>query len=384
MAKRKTSKDNLAARYAGRRRSVLRAARKKNPLDAMLVTDTTDIRYLCGVTEGSQSLLFGDDWAVLITTKMFRDVIGEQCQGAEIVVVERGDGNQAPPDDVELARQFKERGLKHVGFEKDLISYARFGTLTSCVGDDTLVAYQGLVVGTRAIKDEEEIALTRKAVKIAEAAFKQLIGRGAEYFEGTTELELAAELEYLMRKGGADRQGFPGSGIIVAAGPHSASCHHFPTKRKVRRGDAVLFDWGAELEGYRSDITRVVFVGEVPDIYREIYPVVERSMREAIAAVKPGVRNHKLDKIARGILEEAGHELRHGLGHGIGLQIHESPRLTAGPAQPLKKNMLITIEPGIYIHEVGGVRLEDDILVTADGHQNLCTLPTSMSKMILR
>ncbi len=107
-------------------------------------------------------------------------------------------------------------------------------------------------------------------------------------------------------------------------------------------------------------------------------------MRESMAAVRPGVRNHKLDKIARGILEDAGYELRHGLGHGIGLQIHEQPRLTAGPAKPLKRNMIITIEPGIYINGVGGVRLEDDVLVTAEGHKNLCSLPTAMDRMILR
>jgi Xaa-Pro aminopeptidase len=301
-----------------------------------------------------------------------------------VVVVERADGKSAPPDDVELGKQVKARKLKHIGYDDGLISHARYGTLSSCVGEKKLVSFPGLVVGVRAIKDEEEIAVTRKTVKIAEAAFKELTGRGADYFVGKTEKQLAAELEYLMRGRGADRQGFPTSGIIVAAGPHGASCHHFPTKRKVRRGEAVLFDWGAELDGYRSDITRVVFVGDVPEIYHEIYPVVEESMKAAIAAVKPGVRNHKLDKIARGILEEAGYDLRHGLGHGIGLQIHEQPRLTAGPEEPLKKNMIITIEPGIYIHEVGGVRLEDDILVTADGHQNLCSLPTSLSKMILR
>ena len=384
MAQKKGTKDQTEARYASRRRTVLRAARKSSPVDAMLVTNATDIRYLCGVTEGSQSFLFGDNWAVILTHKMFRDAVADECHGAEVIAVERGDGKSAPPDDLELGKQVRSRKLKRVGFDDSLISHSRFVTLTSCVSEKKLVNCQGLVVGVRAVKDQDEIATTRKAVKIAEAAFKELTGRGVDYFVGKTELQLAAELEYLMRTGGADRQGFPDSGIIVAAGPHGASCHHFPTRRKVRRGEAVLFDWGAELAGYRSDITRVVFVGDVPKIYHEIYPVVEKSMCAAIAAVKPAVRNTRLDKIARGILKDAGYDLCHGLGHGIGLQIHEQPRLTAGPSAPLKKNMIITIEPGIYIHGVGGVRLEDDILVTGDGHQNLCSLPTSMRKMILR
>ncbi|MCO6456951.1 MAG: aminopeptidase P family protein [Pirellulaceae bacterium] len=371
-------------RYAARRRQVLRAARKSQPVDALLISDPIDIRYLCGVNEGSQSLLLSDDWAVIITNKMFQDRLAEECHGAEMIVVERGDGIAAPPDDVELGRQFKQRRLKKVGFEDNLVSLSRYRSLASCVGEKKLVPLPGLVVGVRAIKDAEEIALTRKAVQLAEAAFKQLTGRGADYFVGRTELQLAAELEYIMRMGGADRQAFPTNGIIVAAGPNSAACHHFPTSREVRRGDAVLFDWGAELSGYRSDITRVVFVGQVPEIYQQIYPVVEDALKQATAAVRPGVKNHKLDKIARGILEAAGHELRHGLGHGIGLQIHEQPRLTAGPARPLKREMIITIEPGIYIHGQGGVRLEDDILVTAEGHENLCSLPTAIDQMTLR
>ena len=379
--------NDLADRYRKRRRSVLQQARRHKPIDAFLATDASDVRYLSGLTEGSESLLFGDDWAVVMTRAMFADQASKECPGTEVVLTDPSDRTKPPADNEEIARQLRKHRARRLGFDETLINLARYRSLTKHVSERRLAPFRGLVVSCRAVKDRQEISLTLKAVRIAEKAFRDLIARGADYFVGQTERQLAAELEYLMRSLGADRQGFLMNGIIVACGPNSASCHHFPTSRRVRRGDAVLFDWGAEVEGYRSDITRVIFIGSVPDTFREIYSLVENALQKSVAAIRPGVRTHSIDKIARGFLTEAGYgeEFRHGLGHGIGLQIHEQPRLTQqGTPVRLKRNMLVTVEPGIYLDGIGGVRLEDDILVTATGAKNLCTLPTALDDAVVR
>jgi len=201
---------------------------------------------------------------------------------------------------------------------------------------------------------------------------------------------LATELEYRMRLLGADKQGFPDNGIIVAGGPNSASCHHVPTDRKVRRGEPLLFDWGAELHGYRSDITRVLFMGSPRPKLAEIYELVRRANREGVAAIRPGVALHTVAGRAWDIVREGGYadNIRHGLGHGLGLNIHEQPAMGTGTRQTtgltrLRANMIVTVEPGIYLNGLGGIRIEDDIRVTARGHECLTRLPRAIEDVIV-
>ena len=349
---------------------------------ALLITKPADIRYLSGSTEGASALLFGRSWSELFSNGMYRLRVVREAPGSEVSA-----GAKALSEAV--AERLRHRRLTALGIQQSVMTLSQHEPLAkACDGID--IRHIGdVVLECRSVKDDEEIRLTRKAVKVAEKAFRQLTGQGTDHFVGRTERELAAELDYRMRLLGADRQGFP-NGTIVASGPNSYFCHHMPGSRKVKPGEPVLFDWGAEVQGYRSDITRVVFTGAASDTMREIYDVVLRAHDAAVAAMRPGVRCHTVDGIARKIVKDAGYakEFRHGLGHGIGLEVHERPgfggRPKNGSGVPLKKNMIMTVEPGVYLEGTGGVRIEDDILLTARGQERLNSLPRALERMILR
>lgn len=365
--------------YAKRRRAVLRAAQKQHDINALLITDQINTRYLTGATEGAMLTLITPKQTFIMTRKMFADKLPYEALGCNVIIE---DNIPAPKV---LKKLIKEAGIQHLGFEEDRTTLSAYRALTDEINPKNLISYKDLVMMQRAIKDEHEIKLIRKAIRISQRALKDMMNQGQSFFIGKSEKQLAAELEYRMRMLGADRQGFPFNGIIVGAGPNSASAHHFPTNRKVKKGDMILFDWGAEVDGYRSDMTRVLFMGKVHPQIAEIYPVVEQAMKDAIAALKPGVNVKTVDAVSRKIIDQSGHgpKFRHGLGHGFGLEIHEQPFLSKTRNMRLKKNMVVTIEPGIYFDGLGGVRLENDVLITADGHKDLSSLPTRLDKMII-
>ena len=370
----------LEQKYRKRRTGVWRASVKQSGgrVEGLLITNPVDIRYLCGLREGCPALLIGKGWSVLLTSVMFKDLVPIFAPGIEMLMIK--------DLDKDIAGIFRGQGVKHIGVQSEHLSLDRYRTLCKTIPEKQLVPVPGVVAGCRAVKDDDEIAMTRKAVRIAEKAMKQLLSGGADYFVGKTEKQLAAELEYLMRSFGADKQGFQSNATIVGGGPNSAACHHVPTNRKIKKGDPVLFDWGAELNGYRSDMTRVVFINSVPEKIGALYSMVHDAHEAAVAKLRPGAVCSKVDAAARELIRERGGyttEFRHGLGHGVGLQIHEAPTLNARSAERLRKNMIVTIEPGIYLIGKGGVRLEDDYLITADGCKNLCTLPMKLEKWIL-
>lgn len=372
--------DRLAAHYLARRRRVLGDARRANEkIDALLVTDPFDVRYLSGILEGGRYLLCTRNWAGIITKPMFRVCAAEQAPGCEILP----NTDRDPPFLKKLIRSHRIRGI---AWQNDRMPVARFEELAEDISPRKLHGIPAMTHRRRSVKDAGEIALTRKCVRIAEAAFRELTGKGADYFIGRTERELAAELEFLMRRLGADRQAFQANNLILASGPNSYACHHRPTDRKVEDGDPVLIDWGAELDGYRSDLTRVVFLRKVRPEIAEIYTIVREAHDACIAAIKPGIRSTTLQEMAESVIDVGGHldKFRHGLGHGLGLEIHEPPFLGAQPPATLRKGMVMTIEPGIYLEGIGGVRIESDILVTAKGHSNLGSLPTDLESMVLR
>ncbi|HID22109.1 MAG TPA: hypothetical protein EYP14_06875, partial [Planctomycetaceae bacterium] len=183
---------SLAARYSARRRAVLRAARRDRPVDAFLATDGADIRYLCGATEGSESLLFGEDWSVVMTRRMYEDDLPEQCPGSEVILTDREGFSKPPQDDQEIAAQLRKHRARRLGFDETAVSLSRYRRLLAHVSEKRLVPFRGLVPAVRSVKDEEEITLTRKAVRIAESAFRELIGSGGESLLGQSERQLAA------------------------------------------------------------------------------------------------------------------------------------------------------------------------------------------------
>ena len=368
------------AAYARRRRALDRLAKRhtRARVDAYLISKPEDVSYLSGFTGEDSALLTGNGWSVLVTDFRFAEQAPSECPGSEI----RLRANRRSLAD-ELVALINERGVRSVGVQGDHMTIGQERALAKKLRKKRLRPLADLMVELRSVKDDEEVRLTKKAVRIAEAAFRRLIAKGAKHLIGKTERQIAAEMEWSMRSLGADGPAFD---MIVATGANGSMCHYRPADRKIKRGDPVLFDWGASIDGYRSDITRVVFTGEPKPKMREIYNIVLRAHDAAVAAVRPGASCGSVDAAARKLIADAGYgnEFGHGIGHGIGREIHESPHVSPGNKQRLRKNSIITIEPGIYLPGVGGVRIEDDILVTTGGRERLNSLPRALAKMILR
>jgi Xaa-Pro aminopeptidase len=358
---------------------------KTSRTEAVMITHPVDIRYLSGATEGVSAMLIGPDGATLFTSKMFEARVPKEAPGCQIVV-----GSKAFEEAAKRLQACRYR--RGVGYQGGKLVHTRFQELSDAMGHRKLVDIGDVVTTLRSVKDAGELRLIKQCVNIAERAFLELIGQGCAYLMTRTERQLAAELEYRLCMLGADRQAFPFNGIITACGPNSASCHHFPGSRKPRAGEPLLIDWGAEKDGYRCDITRVVFMGEPDMRMREIFEIVSAANAAGKAAVRAGALCSEVSDTGWNVVREAGYGdyIRHGLGHGFGLEIHEPPGLGSGgsqaasaPTARLEANMVVTIEPGIYIEGKGGVRLEDDVLVTPKGHKVLTSLPTLLAAAIL-
>ncbi len=375
----------LAQHYQDRREALMRRLCEQHRIEAVIITHPVDIRYLSGATEGVSVMLIGPGGTTLFTSKMFEARVPKEAPGCSIVV-----GGKAFEDSAKRLKESRYR--RGVGYQGGKLVQSRFQQLTDAMGRRKLVDIGETVTRLRAVKDAGELRLIRQCVRIAENAFLELIGQGTAYLMTRTERQLAAELEYRLCMLGADRQAFPFNGIIAASGPNSASCHHFPSARKPRKGEPLLFDWGAEKDGYRCDITRVVFMGAPDKRMREIFETVSAANKAGIAAIQGGVLCTDVSDAGWNVVREAGFgdHIRHGLGHGFGLEIHEPPGIGSGGSQAasadssrLEENMVVTVEPGIYIEGKGGVRLEDDVLVTANGHKVLTSLPTDLASAIL-
>ena len=379
-------KSELEKKYKSRRRGVLQQANKLYKLDALFISDRTDIRYLTGCTEGGSGLLLGPRIEILYTSKMFEEVVPKEAPGIEVVVLKKAVYAEVS---TVLNRHINRRAL---GLQGNVLSWAQYQSLENLMKRRKLVNVGDLVIDYRGVKDDDEIKLIRKCVRIAERALTELVNGGLSYFIGKTERQIAADLEYAMRSLGADRQAFEMNGITVASGPNSASCHHLPSNRKVCRDEPLLIDWGAELDGYRSDITRTHFMGSVPKKFVDIYETVLAAHKAGVTAMKAGVHCQTVAKAAWDVVIDGGYgdKIIHGLGHGVGLNIHERPgfgngiKPRNGKDVVLRKNMVMTIEPGIYYDGLGGIRIEDDYVVTAKGCERLNSFPRHLDKMIVR
>jgi Xaa-Pro aminopeptidase len=251
--------------------------------------------------------------------------------------------------------------------------------LTCTLDNVELAKSTGWVEQLREIKDRQEIERVRRSIELAERTFAVVM---AALQSEKTERQLANEIEYQIRLFGGQGCSFP---PIVAAGPQAALPHATPTDQVIGESDFVLIDWGARRGQYMSDLTRVLVTGKISPKLERIYGVVLKAQQAAIDAIRPGALMSEVDEVARATIAQAGYGqyFGHGLGHGIGLEIHESPRLAADQSRPLKAGMIITIEPGIYVPGWGGVRIEDDVLVTKDGHRVLSSLPRDLSQCVV-
>jgi len=278
-----------------------------------------------------------------------------------------------------VARLVKKHRIRRLGFQPLSVSVGLQGELRKAIRPARLVALPPVVTNQRLIKDETEILAIQKAVRVAESAFRATL---RQFRIGMTERQLAALLQYEMIQRGAAEASFP---IIVAEGANSSLPHAKPGNRKIRRGSAVLIDWGATVDHYRSDLTRVIFVRRIPPRFKRMYKNVLEAQKEAIQAISPGIRMCDVDARARRVLKEAGMDERftHGLGHGLGLDIHEEPRLAKRVTNVLQAGMVLTVEPGVYFPGIGGVRIEDDVMVTDKGCRILSRLSRDLEAAVV-
>lgn len=362
--------------FSARRLEKLRRLFKADRVDVFLVISETNVRYLTGFTGEASVLLVTTDRTLLVSDGRFATQLQQECPALEVHI--RPVGQPLFEGLGEIVDKF---GARRVGYEPAALSVANFETLKDKAKTVEWVGVAGRVEALRAVKDRGEIDAIRRAVDQAERAFAML---RAGLNEGDTEKELADALECYLRKCGASSAAFA---PIVAVGPRAALPHAQPTS-EARVGDAdfVLVDWGASTAAYKSDLTRVMVTGKVTPKFEKVYRIVLAAQERGIAALRPGATAGEVDAAARSVIEEAGlaRFFSHGLGHGIGLEIHENPFFRRDNPVKLKAGMVVTIEPGIYLPDWGGIRIEDDVLVTPDGPEVLTRVPKSLEAVLVR
>ena len=338
--------------------------------DALLVTHLTNIRYLTGFTGSAGLLLVLPDDAVLVTDGRYRDQSQEQLDANG---VEARIEITATEHDAKLAAAA--RGIERVGLESMHVTWSakrRYGT--KVFDGAAIIATESRVESLRIKKDEGEVARIEAACRIADDALAQVLPR---LREEPTERELGLELDFTMRRLGASDVSFE---TIVASGPNGAKPHARPSDRRISAGDLVVLDFGALLDGYHSDMTRTVSIGEPSATQRRMDEVVRAAQAAGVGAVRPGVTGADVDRVCRDLIAEAGwaDAFLHGTGHGVGLDIHEDPRVSMTATATLEVGHVVTVEPGVYLPEHGGVRIEDTVVVTEDGCRPLTTAPKEL------
>jgi Xaa-Pro aminopeptidase len=345
----------------------LRVQLAEKGLDGILITSPFNRRYISGFSGTAGYLLITENKALLITDFRYTEQATEQAPLFEIVrhsatIVE------------ELARKIDELKLKKVGFERQYVSYAVYEDLISASPEVDWVGVQGIVESIRMVKSAEELQTIKEACTIADKAFGHIVS----YIKpGVTEQEVALELEFFMRKLGASSTSFD---TIVASGYRSALPHGVASDKVIQQGEFVTLDYGAYYKGYVSDITRTIAVGEPSDKLKEIYQTVLQAQLAGVSQIKAGMSGKEADALTRDIIRDAGYGeyFGHSTGHGIGLEVHEGPGLSSKSDVILKTGMVVTVEPGIYISQLGGVRIEDDVVITENGCEILTHSPKDL------
>ncbi len=339
-------------------------------LDALIITHLENIRYLTGFTGSDGMLLVTSRRVALFTDFRYAIQAQEEVSGARIRLGKKP---------IEQFEHFLEEvKLCRLGFEAEHLSFENYDKIDHICQQHglELVPCYRLATDLRLIKQPEEIAQIKRAIAIAEAAFGRIIER---LKPGIREIDLALELEFEAKRAGSAKLPFE---IIVAAAERSAMPHGTATDKVIPSNELVIIDFGASYQGYNADITRTLLLGEPSPKQLELYQLVAKAQAEAIAGVRPGVTASELDKIAREVIENDGYGeyFGHGTGHGVGLEVHEEPNISQAGQIQLAPGMVFTVEPGIYLPEIGGVRIEDMVLVTEDGCEVLTSLPRELVK----
>jgi Xaa-Pro aminopeptidase len=389
--------------YPAQRRQQLLQALAKEGVEALLISNPINVTYLTGFSGESSFLVLGPERVLLISDARFTKQIAEECPGLEVHI-------RSPAQSVQqaTAEVLTKLGLATIAFESSHLTVGEWEMLRELAPAITWKSTRDLVEKLRAVKDASEVAEIREAIAIAErafAAFRALLG------PTDSEKALCDALEYYVRRCGGRCTSFPS---IIAAGERAALPHAPPTERTVHGAELLLVDWGACGRFYKSDLTRVLVprknLASVPSgspspyplpleeggegrvrgehgktKLEQIYEVVLRAQSQALKRIRPGVKGHEVDAAARGVIAEAGFGdfFGHGLGHGVGLQIHEAPSLRPNSQSVLQAGMVVTVEPGIYLPGWGGVRIEDDVLITPDGCEVLTSVPRDLRFLML-
>lgn len=340
----------------------------------MLITDEHNVTYLTGFTGDSSYLIVTPKSSTLLSDTRYTTQIEEECPKLDVHIRDSSSTKLGS-----LAEFVSKSKLAQLAFEADSLSKSFYDQLESALDKCELVSTSGWVETLRSVKDKVELTAIRKSIAINERAFevvrKQLRGE-------QTEREIAHNLEHQIRAFGGTRCAF---NPIVGVGARAALPHGVPSMVKIEESFMVLIDWGAQVDLYASDLTRVLVTGRIQPKFRQIYETVLKAQRAAIKQIKPGNSFQKVDRAARKIIDDAGYGkyFGHGLGHGFGLQIHETPYLSPIHEGVLEAGMVVTVEPGIYIPGWSGVRIEDDVLVTREGHEVLSTLPKQLDECVV-
>ncbi len=358
---------------ASRRRRLLRQLAEKE-LPALLVCDPVNVRYLTGFTGEDSFLLLAGKHAVVISDARFTTQLEQECPDLELLI--RRTGTTLAEAVAQVVRSLR---LRRLAVESDWLSLSQFQALEKHLEQTELIPAAGLVERLRVVKDAEEIATIRQAVAVAQRAYRSVT---ATLQAEVSERQVAAELEYTIRRLGGDGCSFP---PIVAVGANAALPHAPVGRTRMGEAGVLLIDWGASWQGYASDLTRTLATRRVLKRFAKAYQAVLEAQRAAIRAIAPGVPCGQVDRAARRMLEKHGlaKHFTHSLGHGIGLKVHELPRLAPKQQTPLAPGMVVTVEPGVYLPGRFGIRIEDDVLVTPEGHEVLSTLPSELEQLEL-
>ena len=363
--------------FSSKRIEKLRRVFKADRVDLLLVISETNVRYLTGFTGEASVLLLTPDRTWMVSDGRFTTQLEQECPGLELHIRPVGQLLFEV-----LGEVVDKLGLRRVGYEPSSLTVANFATLRDKAKTVDWVGVAGKVEGLRSVKDRGEVEAIRRAIDQAERAFAML---RAGLDPGDSEKDAADDLEGYLRRCGASSAAFA---PIVAVGKRAALPHARPTaEARIADADFVLVDWGATSpSSYRSDLTRVLVTGKVTPKFEKIYRTVLEAQERGIAALKPGATAGEVDLAARSVIEEAGYGrfFNHGLGHGFGLEIHEQPFFRRDNPAKLKAGMVVTIEPGVYLPDWGGIRIEDDILITPDGPEILTRIPRSLDAVLLR
>jgi len=353
--------------FYDKRKKVAREAMDSNQLDGILFTGLENIRYLCGFTGSDGAYILTQRESFFLTDSRYWTQSEKEVIGSQIVRYNKKlEG---------IAFHLADLKLKRIGFESLSLSFSLHQSLMKKITNGVdFLPLENELRNLRALKDDQELLSMKSAIDISSRAFEHILGMMKE---GVIERDLALEMEFFMKKNGADAMGFD---VILASGKRSALPHGKAGEKRIQRGDLILIDFGSRFDGYHSDQTRTVVCGNPSPDQKKIYQIVKEAHDRAIEKIRPRIPILEIDAAARNYIRDCGYDeyFGHGTGHGIGLAVHEEPVVNRDNKEPAQEGMVFTIEPGIYLPALGGIRIEDMVRVTSNGAEVLTTLPTEL------